>query len=496
MTLADLFTTLVTRRALHPGRVNNIKTSLGYLASALGRTSPDQCPVDETCRDAETWLPAIETHFATLTAQGKTISAKTRSNTRNNLRAFFRAAAAQGLLAAPLPVPLLTPPRRDVFVRQQRETFPYQETYRPTTGPRHYRLPLREWPPDIQAGWQDYQTRCDGHIRETTFQNYAKFLALYLGYLLRVAGKEPRWEDVFDPAPLRVFVRWQAARVGRASSACGHHVVAAAATIAKVVGHPHAKALADLRRTLRKPARMHIKRHHWVTLAELDAVADACLREGRRPVLDHTSLHPGARRASQFQKGVMLKLLVRVPLRQRNVREMQLDKNLYQERQTGHWYLNFEGDELKVDARRGQVNKYKLNLSEHTDGLLPVLKEWREEYRPKLPGATASKFLFLTNTGRPFTDRTLHRELAETVAMHTGQRFYPHLIRTIWATEYLKNRETYGDFQGAATMLGDTPQMVMAAYNDVLEEEQHAKAKDFLALALKRPAPASDEEVA
>ena len=42
--------------------------------------------------------------------------------------------------------------------------------------------------------------------------------------------------------------------------------------------------------------------------------------------------------------------------------------------------------------------------------------------------------------------------------MRTGKRFYPHLIRTIWATEFLEEKQ---DYAVAATMLGDTLAVVM-----------------------------------
>ena len=67
------------------------------------------------------------------------------------------------------------------------------------------------------------------------------------------------------------------------------------------------------------------------------------------------------------------------------------------------------------------------------------------------------------------------------VALRTGQQFYPHLIRTIWATEYIEKKR---DFTGAAYMLGDNVATVLRAYQDILGKDQHAKAKDFLAEAL------------
>jgi integrase len=178
----------------------------------------------------------------------------------------------------------------------------------------------------------------------------------------------------------------------------------------------------------------------------------------------------------------MLKLLVRVPLRQRNVRELRLEEHLYQEPHTGHWHLHFQGGALKIGTRSGRVNEYHINLTTDTDGLIPVLEEFLATHRPRLPGAATSPFLFLTHRGHPFSMRALGTELSGTVAMYTGQRFYPHLIRSIWATEYLERTQ---DFTTAAVLLGDTLKVVMDTYYDVVNKDHHAKAKAFLGTALQ-----------
>jgi integrase len=212
-------------------------------------------------------------------------------------------------------------------------------------------------------------------------------------------------------------------------------------------------------------------------------VAEACLREGREPyIFRKKDRYPGVYRATRFQVGVILKLLVRVPLRQRNVRELRIGRNLYQE-QDGHWWLFFSGDGLKIGERRGGTNQYDLDLTTYRPELLRLLEEWQQVYRPRLKGAATSPFLFLTYRGNPFTQRSLHEELSVAVALRTGKRFYPHLIRTIWATEYLTSTPA-PDFVTAAVMLGDTTQTVMRTYLDIVKKDHHAKASAFLGSAL------------
>jgi hypothetical protein len=484
MTLADVLTELATRGVLKQSRLPAMKTSLKYLAAALGHSSPEQCPLDWALRQEATWAKALEDHWRTLEAQDRTISAYTRRNVRNDIRKVCTLAEASGLLTQPLPSRLLPrPATREAFRRQQRATAPYKRFYGDHRG-RSYWLPQRAWSPELQDGWQAYRVACGGRIRETSFASYVKLLETYWGYIKHICGRTPTWDAVFDKATLMAFVSWHGARVGRPLTVHARQMVIVSAAMAVVLKHPHAPELATLRQGLKKPAPLHIKRHHMVTLAELEEVAESCLAEGRTPVVHHgkETRHYGAQRAGRFQRGVILKLLTRVPLRQRNLREMQLDRHLWKDQATGHWQLEFAGDDLKIGSRGAEVNRYELNLSTYRPEFIPLLEEWLTVHRPKLPNAATSPFVFLTQRGNPHISKTLHLDLSEAVAMRTGKRFYPHLVRTMWATEYLK--ETH-DFQTAATMLGDQLRTVIATYYDVVHKEQIPKASAFLDKTLR-----------
>jgi hypothetical protein len=481
MTFADLFTTLETHGL---PRAKDCKTALRLLATALGYPSMEACPVEAACREEATWGTALDAHFQQLQTQGRIISGGNRRNIRSNLRTVFKVAAAHGLLETPLPAPLLTKPRRSkAYECQQQLTAPYRATYASQTGPRHFWLPQAQWPDDVQDGWRAYQAHTWHRLRETTFQAYARTLMSYLGYLANICGRTPVWDDCFDVAQLREFVRWHGVRVGRPPvSIHGRYVVITLAAIAKVLKHPHAREVADFRNTLKPPAPLHNKRAHWVSLAELEAVADACIAEGRLPVVPNTRARsPGVYRTCRFQRGLMLKLLTRLPLRQRNLRELQ-DKHLYQE-QDGHWELVLRGDDLKIGTRQGRVNEYRVNLSEYAPELVELIEEFFRVHRPRVPGAATSPYIFLTQSGRPHSMRSLWHELAYDVRQRTGKRFYPHLVRSVWATEYLTATQ---DYATAATMLGDTLAVVMKTYYDIVHKDQQAKAKAFLGGALRR----------
>ena len=50
---------------------------------------------------------------------------------------------------------------------------------------------------------------------------------------------------------------------------------------------------------------------------------------------------------------------------------------------------------------------------------------------------------------------------------YTGKALHPHMIRTIWATEWI--RQTHGDFYTAAIMLNDRLETVIAKYTHLLD---------------------------
>jgi len=132
----------------------------------------------------------------------------------------------------------------------------------------------------------------------------------------------------------------------------------------------------------------------------------------------------------------MLCLFVSVPLRQRNLREMPLRKNLHQDPES-RWHLAFTGEELKIGRRRGRSNTFQLCLS---------------RARPLLPHAETDPHVWLTNVGRPYTADVFSTELWVAVDRSLGKAFYPHLICTLWATGSIA---ATGDPTTAAYMLND-----------------------------------------
>ena len=432
MTFADLFAALETRGVLRRAAVK--KSYLKTLATALGSSSLETCVVETAYLEEATWLGRLEDYFDARPQAGHPVSAYTRRNTKSELRSLFRLADQHGLLPAPLPPLLLKATTRQAFARELGKTSPYKHT----GSAERYRLKQADWPPDIQAGWQAYRTLCGRRIRETTLAAYTTNLQTFFGYVCHVRNRPPAWEDLFDVVQLNAFVTWHGERMGQDVSAHGWHVVIGAAAMAKVLGHPRADEVLAFSRTVERPPVLHRKRlHHWVT-TQAPRRDCQCLPRRRAPPVSlalqgaepwRAWRHPLSARAHAQIVDPDPHALAQPPgdaLRHESCAGPR-----------GALALEFRGPQLKVAKRAGRANEYQFDLTLHYppehDDLLPTLEEYLTVYRPRLPNSTPDGFVFLTQLGTPYDGAGVHKELATIVARYTdGQRFYPHLIRTIW----------------------------------------------------------------
>ena len=190
-----------------------------------------------------------------------------------------------------------------------------------------------------------------------------------------------------------------------------------------------------------KTGPLHIKRHHMVSRGRAGRSRGPFWPRGapRRPPRENHAVL-GAQRAGRFQRGVVLKLLVRVPLRQRNVREMQLDGISGRIRRR-ELHFEFAGDDLKIGHRGSQINKYELNLSEydaqfspghsfpHLGNGLPCTAQaaGRHDLPFRLPDPAR----------QPHIQKTLHLDLSEPWRCARGSALSP-ISENSWATEFLK----------------------------------------------------------
>jgi hypothetical protein len=289
-----------------------------------------------------------------------------------------------------------------------------------------------------------------------------------------------QWDDLFRCDYLDRFVRWHSDQCHVRISSTAKKTALVLRTIARQEKRHDAKAIAEYGNGLPNPEPMHDKKYHWFTLLELESVALTMVNEAHQPLYSSAKHYKKGRagifKAIKHAIALMVRILVRLPLRQRNLREMRLGHNLYQDH-SRDWHLTFKGEELKVGTKHGRTNIITVNLSKLFPEIIPHMEEYLQRFRPMFPSANVSKLVFLTRFGNQFTEHTLVHALQRSLLVHTGKRFYPHLVRTIYATEML---ERGLNIDTVAYMLNDNPATVLQRYHELFGEHHAEKASRVL----------------
>jgi integrase len=444
--------------------------------------------------------PALEKEVLTrlrpyILAQGGAIA--TAFTQASDIRRLMRLGRAQGLFHHFEPRPA-----RAARSEPLRATIAEASPYRAHASKLlpDYGAPLAHWPPDVRRQWAAYCDARQFDLRTPTLTKYTMHMRVYVGYQrltpearLAALPESSRatfapdrvppsplytWDELFEVARLASFVRWHAARVQvpRVSHQ-GWEVAKCLLTIASQAERPEFFALKKFIRKFPRPPRVHNKQHpvHTFEADELEHIGLTLMEEARLPVKPRArpASRPGLYRASRFQYGLILRLLLRTGLRARNLCEMRRPHNLYQDAQ-GLWWLHFEGDELKVSARRGITNVHYLPFP---DDLVTALQEYWQRFRPIFPGAAADPHVFLTVNGRPLSDTVLRLSLFHHVFVRTEhKRFYPHLARTLWTDAAL---DATNSPDMVAAWLNNTPAVVYGHYRELRAQKQIQQAVAF-----------------
>jgi hypothetical protein len=249
--------------------------------------------------------------------------------------------------------------------------------------------------------------------------------------------------------------------------------------IAQHQERPEAAALRKLYRKLPRVTPMHDteRPEHTCTPEELDAIGLAWMERAKAPVTtwknEPTLKSYGLSQTKDFQTGLIIRFLVRIPMRSRAIREMDLGGRLYCNDQ-GTWMLAYRGDQLKVSAFQGQLNEFRCPWPAD---LVQDLETYLGTYRPRIPGADHKPQVFLSQRGNVMHAQGLTRRLQLAVYAISGKRVWPHLFRTTWADHFIDRHP--GEYETVAAILNNTPQMVMERYRRFRREQHLQKALDF-----------------
>ena len=442
----------------------DLQTAVRMLAKALQTPDPQQCSLDQWHQPLPTLYRHVETY---LLSQGKSIH--TIRNTKNNLSRLWRLAETQGLFT---PIPLVLTPDYASKTKPQRPGGDF------TTVKGSY-LPFRAWPPALQESFATFTTWATAPIvagraptlrkRPTTIKNYRLNFEAYFGFLHHVQQLPTlTFDQLFDITLVTAFVHWHVNELHqRPTKAIQNFLTRLLAMTKQYCSLPELRGqLVALRKTLPNPSPSYNKEDAWVSLAMLDEIGRALWpRKTPQSFLGSNSQHPGIKSAVRAGLSLMLRLWTYIPYRQRNMREMKFEENLHKDVH-GHWRITFRGEQLKVATKRGRPNVFDLPFPSK---LVPLLEDYLTKWRPVLLAKSSdpSTHVFLTQYGNPYNPIPLLQSTKSIVYRYTGKHWHPHIIRTVWATEWIRNG---GDFFKAAIMLNDKLETVIANYAHLRDE--------------------------
>ena len=448
----------------------DVQTTVRVLAQALHCSDPQHCSPEHYQQSLPTLSRLVEDY---LLVQGK--GAHTIRNTKNYLSRFFRLAEEQHVLSL---VPTALTPS---YSYKHRPPRPGSSVTRPNG---HYLL-YAHWPQALQDDFTAFQTWATASVvpgrpaqlrkRPITIRNYLRPFESYFGYLHHHVHRVPTFDDLFDLDLVTAYVHWHINDCHKRPTAAIHNFLTKVVALSRQY-RPNEELRAKfltLKKTLPSPPSYYDKTDAWVSLATLDEIGRAIWPRKQLHQLRHQKNHPhpGLHYAKRAGLSLMLQLWTRIPYRQRNMREMRLGDNLHKDAQ-GHWRITFRGEQLKIASKRGKTNAFDLPFPSQ---LVPVLEDYLTTWRPILLAEAhrSESHVFLNQNGTPYRLDALTATTSHIVYGYTGKHWHPHIIRTVWATEWLRNS---GDFHTAAIMLNDRLETVIANYSHLLEEDVAEKA--------------------
>lgn len=490
--ILEVYRLLCTEDRLPVNRRKDILTALRYLAASQ-QSSPER--LELTPELEATYREALQAYLVAQKKGPYTV--------RNVIQAI-----GQYLKAWHVRQDTPVVPRRNAKLPRYRQAqagsnalSPYKHLNWARTS--EYALPIEQWPDECRDKYERFVELSDGRVRASTLRRFEAALGALLGYLamsgeqrldhlhpdaraklatpryrreLRVITELPvgaLWDRVFEVAALKSFVVWHTWRMHPPFDAqvrekppstpttrgvmLAHSILGVAQTLAR----PEVASLKAYIRTLGNPRTLHNKEadYHSFTFNELERAALEIIEEAR--VMNITGRYRagkeplkfrGSKAAARFQTGLILMLGWRVPMRARNWCEALLDTNLRHEQ--GGWYWHFEGDELKIGSRGGEMNIFRRRIA---DECVPYLEEYLKVWRPLLPRAATDRHVFLTYNGM-MRINPLRNRLRIAVYRQTGKLFYTHLFRTTFTSNHLSDGV---DINSIAYGLNDSPATVL-----------------------------------
>lgn len=545
MNLQSLFFTLLKKGKIVPSRKYPIQSSLRRYAELLGYSDLASCPESEFNLPlqqrnqliAERAQPAVDT------SRKAAFTRSTLSNIKCDVSFVLKKAASLGLIRSRLEPEGLIPTAGYVIYKypDARVQFRRSET---NCLPR-VALSEKSLPPLLRKGLDEYYQWSTGEFvlnrprsrkRRPISANFDReLLRRVAGFHVKYCGSveaELTLRSLLDEAITVKYVNWFISHHGRTTftlknilisliSLARYLVIVASDSQLREALLDAQRRLENIRDRLPDCVAVRDKKRLWLSLEQIElcginryprnaARLAAASDDVRRKLqtLNTKGHHSNLKNTAVYAlESLLIRLMVRIPLRLRNFCEMSWNpirpgegKNLY--RKDGSWYIRFSGSELKVRMCQGRIKSIRHRVPSDLAWLLEeVLTVWRPiitgmpyslpdegevgrvDYRepartraPEYKNAPDDVLLFLTAKCRPASRDAIRFWVESTSYAYTKIAVYPHLIRDIWATAYIKKT---GDFAGAAKRLGNTVAITMKHYAHLLDDDAEAKGDDF-----------------
>ena len=514
ISLQHVFDALLELGVIRPSRVGPIRTALKQYARMLGFGTPAECAISACLKPDK-----IRNRMIEELAPPPLASHGVR-NLKNNV-AFVLRKAIEAEIVSPLESELSWKDCKNTRVLPRRNEHVCSPKYVIDPVP----LALEE---EITA-YEDWSTRISNRARPKSlrkrpisFREHRTTILQAAGYLVKYKGREGnciKLITLVEPNNAIDYVEWrieQQSKYTAGSASTLAHIaglaryleIAADSSEQKSMIEGWRRELRNFRASLGTPRKVQEQNKRWLSLSQLEMVGRSIyplnarrVKELSRSSRARVSCDPNRiseRSGMTFQlyafrvlQSLLVRLLIRIPLRQRNLREMLWNpaspedgQNLY--KKNGVWYLRFRGPELKISEVKGEVHSLAY---EFPNDLVDLLEEWLYKWRPILIAgqkdnnkgeeclSLGREFVFVNRRGRALTMPQVTLLVKKATFKFTGVAVNPHMIRTIFATEYIKATNNFID---PAYMLGDDVKTVINTYAKLLDEDCGKRASEWI----------------
>jgi hypothetical protein len=533
-TLKEVLDALIELDLIPSSRVGPIKTAVKQYALILGYSESAQCPLSAFHLQDQRRNHLIEQRAddARRARSGTSVlGPHAMRNLKNNISYLIRTAVAHEIIK-PLAGELAS--SKTVNTIKVKNITLRREWINPG------KYVLDPVPDCLFKELSDYETWSTKIVnrerpdtlkkRPVTFSHHKGTLLRAAGYLVKFRAFEPEsisLSTLSDPDNAISYIEWSIEQQGRFTVAAAMNVerlIVMAKYLSITAQSPEHQKIFDqrveelrgYRKNLGQPEPVYDKTKRWLSLRQLESVGlsiyplNARRLSELRPEVRSSLLRDQEGRFRKYNRyaymvmqSLLIRLSIRLPLRQRNFREMlwnpeipEQGRNLY--RKDGKWYVRFQSAELKISHVKGKVHRIEHPFP---DDLVDLLQEWLSRWRAivisyqKGSGigtekATAGQeFVFLSSVGTPLSLQQVTWAYESATYRFTGIAMNPHMVRTVWATEYIKSTKNFID---AAYMLGDRVETVLHSYANLLDEDCGKRASSWLSTTLKDEPPSSN----